>query len=235
MPSESQLGASWYNVLRPVFDQPWWKELHEKVWKSMPNIQPEPQNIFRAFRETPFDQVKVVIIGQDPYPSGGYADGLAFSSGNGHLPKSLEYIYRELEFEYGKRPTKYSLEDWAHQGVLLLNTSLTVTSGKPLSHADFGWHRFIGLVLKTLVLNNPRDHTIPNKDIIFMVWGKPAKSLYNDAIVSMGFGDAVHAIEGIHPIAESYSGGSMKFVGGNYFKRVNDLLVEQGKEPIKWV
>lgn len=230
MPSEAQLGKGWYEALKPVFDQPWWEELHHKVWQDMPSIQPESKNIFRAFRETPLEKVKVVIIGQDPYPSGGYADGLAFSSGNGNLPKSLEYIYRELEFEYGKRPTTYSLESWAHQGVLLLNTSLTVKSGQPLSHSEYGWHKFVSLVIQTVAIDN---NFLGGPVII--AWGKPAQKLVAEALEPIRNQVDVPVIKGIHPIAESYSGGRMKFVGGNYFKQVNDLLIEQGKEPIQWV
>lgn len=197
-----------------------------KVWNRVQyGIQPEPKNIFRAFRETPLDKVKVCMFAQDPYPSGGYADGLAFSSGNGQLPKSLEIIYRELEWEYGKRPTTYSLDNWAQQGVLLINTHLTVDSGKPLSHSDFGWDKFIAEVLDVL------DKSLTG--VIFVAFGKPAQKLLRQQGITSANN---FIVTGIHPIAESYSGGRMKFVGqGDYFKRINALLEGQGKEPIKWV
>lgn len=224
MPSEAQLGTGWYEALKPVFDTDWWKSLHKKVWEATQRgIQPEPKNIFRAFRETPLETVKVVMFAQDPYPTN-YADGLAFSSGNGQLPKSLEIIYRELEWEYGKRPTTYSLDNWAHQGVLLINTALTVDSGKSGSHADCGWDKFATEVLEVL------DKRLSG--VIFVAFGTPAQKL----LVSCGItGANNYIVTGIHPIAESYSNGRMKFVGGDYFKRINNLLEQQGKEPIRWV
>lgn len=228
MPNEAQLGKGWYEALKPVFSTVWWRHLHMKVWHRVQyGIQPEPKNIFRAFRETPLEKVKVVMFAQDPYPAGGYADGLAFSSGNGQVPKSLEIIFRELEWEYGKRPTTYSLEGWAQQGVLLLNTHLTVDSGRPMSHGDFGWEKFITQVLKVL---SDRAQT-GGLDPIFVAFGRPAQTTLANAHINPSLG----VITGVHPIAESYSGGSMKFVGGNYFKRINELLVAQGKEPIQWV
>lgn len=223
MPSETQLGVGWYEVLKPVFSTDWWKELHRKVWEAMPNIQPQPKDIFRAFRETPFNTVKVILYAQDPYPTN-YADGLAFSSGNGHLPKSLEYIYRELQFEYGIRPTTYSLEGWAHQGVLLINSALTVGAGNANSHANFGWDKFILEVFHQL-------DKAPDLDPVFVAWGGSAKKLISQANLN----PSTPVITGNHPIAESYSEGRIKFVGGNYFKRINILLEEQGKEPIRWV
>lgn len=221
MPSEQQLGKGWYEALKPVFNQPWWHELHKKVMARAPyGIQPPLPLIFRAFRESPLEETKVVIFAQDVYSKGGYADGLAFSSGNGQLPKSLEYIYRQVEFEYGKRPTSYSLENWAHQGVLLTNTALTVDNGRPMSHSDFGWDKFI----KTAF------HILDERGVIFVAWGSPARKLLADANIRNS-----SILVGPHPIAESYSNGRIKFVGRNYFKRINELLVQQGKEPIKWV
>jgi uracil-DNA glycosylase len=220
MPSEQQLGKGWYEALKPVFTEPWWHELHRKVMeRARYGIQPQPRDIFRAFRESPLEETKVVIFAQDPYPTD-YADGLAFSSGNGKLPKSLEYIYRQVEFEYGKRPESYSLEGWARQGVLLINTSLTVDNGRPMSHSEFGWDKFVKAVF----------HILDERGAIFVAWGSPARKLLANAGVENS-----SILVGPHPIAESYSNGRIKFVGGNYFKRINELLVQQGKELIKWV
>lgn len=220
MPSVQQLGKGWYEALKPVFNEPWWHELHRKVMERAPyGIQPPLPLIFRAFRECPLENTKVMFCAQDPYPTP-YADGLAFSSGNGQLPKSLEYIYRQVEFEYGKRPSTYSLQNWANQGALLINTTLTVDSGRPLSHADFGWDKFVRRVID--VLND--------RDTIFVAWGSPARNLMVSTDVPTD-----RILLGPHPIAESYSNGRIKFVGGNYFKRINELLEQQGKEPIRWV
>lgn len=228
MPSEKQLGKGWYEALKPVFNEPWWHELHRKVMERAPyGIQPPLPLIFRAFRECPLENTKVVIFAQDPYPSR-YADGLAFSSGNGELPKSLEYIYRQVEFEYGQRPSTYNLQGWANQGVLLINTALTVDSGRPMSHHDFGWDKFIRRVIGILV----EEYTDLSGMFspVFVAWGSPARNL-----ISTTDAPAEYTIVGPHPIAESYSNGRIKFVGGNYFKRINELLEQQGKEPIRWV
>lgn len=221
MPSEQQLGKGWYEALKPAFTQPWWHELHRKVMeRARYGIQPQLKDIFRAFRESPLEKTKVVLCSQDPYPTD-YADGLAFSSGNGKLPKSLGYIYREVEFEYGRRPNSYSLEGWANQGVLLINAALTVDNYRPMSHSEFGWDKFVSAVIKVL----------DQQGVVFVAWGSSARRLLANADNLKNSS----ILTGPHPIAESYSNGRIKFVGGNYFKRINELLEQQGKEPIKWV
>lgn len=214
-----QFGIGWYNQLMPCFGQPWWKALHQNVKKRYAQICPVPDQMFRAFRETPFEDLKVVIIGQDPYPSE-HADGLAFSTSKDHLPKSLQMIYKELEREYGSKPSSGDLSTWAQQGVLLLNTSLSVDLGRPGSHSNFGWQYLIHAVLKAAVGKD---------DMIIVAWGSPAQR------VTQPYEQTAHVLKASHPMAEIYSNGGLKFIGNGHFSKINQLLTQNNKQPIQWI
>ena len=178
-------------------------------------------NIFNAFLLTPFKNVKVVILGQDPYPNEEHAMGLAFSvpSDVTSLPGSLRNIYKELEDDLGIVRTKGSLADWAKQGVLLLNTALTVEANKPGSHSNIGWEKLTQETIRSL----SRD-----KDgLVFILWGNKAQA-YKRFITNR---DSHMIIESAHPSPLSVHKG---FFGSKPFSRTNAYLESVGKEPIKW-
>lgn len=200
-------------VLGPVRDR------LEKAYQTT-TVYPPRNSLFRALEMTPFDQVKVVILGQDPYHGPNQAQGFSFSVPETEkIPPSLVNIYKEISQEYGK-PVQRSgdLSDWAAQGVLLLNTILSVEQGKPLSHADFGWQAFTDDILKAL--NEARQ------PIVFLLWGAQAKAarrfLTNpDHLV----------LESAHPSPLAAHKG---FFGNNHFRQANDYLQAHGLQPIAW-
>lgn len=184
-------------------------------------IYPPKNEVFTALRLTPLDQVKVVILGQDPYHGPNQAHGLAFSvNPQCPLPPSLKNIYKELEEEY-QRPVSRTgdLRDWARQGVLLLNPIMSVEAGKPLSHQNKGWETFTNEILKKL--------NEENRPIVFILWGNKARSakrlLTNpDHLV----------LESAHPSPLSASRG---FFGSNCFQKANAFLEAHGIQPIDWI
>lgn len=186
------------------------------------SVFPPKQEILNAFASTPLDQVKVVIFGQDPYhqvrPQ--YAHGLAFSVRHGTtpLPKSLVNILRELKDDTGTDREDGNLSDWASQGVLLLNTALTVAEGKAGSHSGIGWKRLIKDTIEAI-----NEHC---EGVVFILWGRHAQSLrmYVDS-------SKHHIIESVHPSPLSATRG---FFGSKPFSRTNKYLVEHGKDPIVW-
>ena len=183
-------------------------------------IFPPKDNIFEAFKITPLDKVKVVILGQDPYHGEGEAHGLAFSVNYGiKTPPSLKNIYKEINLEFGYDiPNHGYLLNWAKQGVLLLNTVLTVEKDKPASHKGKGWEIFTDRIITEL-------NEIPNP-IVFMLWGNYAKTkagLLNNP---------KHLVlESVHPSPFSARNG---FFGNNHFKLANDFLEKNGVSPINW-
>ncbi len=184
-------------------------------------VLPGDDNIFNAFTHTPLHEVKVVILGQDPYPNSKHAMGLCFSVPPDvtPLPASLKNIYKELYTDIGEVPENGCLIPWAKQGVLLLNTSLTVLEGAPASHSNIGWIHLTNEVIQ--VINNELQN------IVFILWGKHAKSK------SVYISKKNHCvIEGSHPSPQSANRGG--FFGTRPFSRTNDYLVEHGKEPIAW-
>jgi len=225
MPSVKQVGEGWFKELESDFNSDWFKSIKGVVAQAYAakRIRPEPTNIFRALRETQPDSVKVVMLGQDPYPGGGHADGLAFSSQQRETPKSLEIIYQDLERIYGSKPKTNDLTFWAKQGVLLLNTSLTVISGVPMSHHHIGWDKLIRSIFK--VLSNKQG-------LVYVAWGGPAKEVVRGLLTPEQY-KTNKVITGIHPIAQSYSQGKLQFNGR--FDEINQYLKEQGKEPIQWI
>lgn len=210
---------SWKNVFERSHEE--FKHIDQMVGQ---NYFPSKKNIFRAFHLTPLHQVKVVIIGQDPYhqvKSNGYprAQGLSFSvSRNDEIPVSLKNIYKEIKNSYPEfeEPEHGDLTSWAHQGILLLNSSLTVKPHNPGSHGVL-WHGFI-----TKVFEEIRDH-VPK--CIFVLWGNHAKDLISY------IPDNAIILESSHPSGFSANRG---FFGCGHFKKINDLLIEMGKEPIQW-
>lgn len=183
-------------------------------------IFPQGSNIFNAFNSTPFENVKVVILGQDPYHGAGQAHGLSFSVQHGvSLPPSLQNIFKELVDDIGcPYPKSGDLTHWAAEGVLLLNTLLTVRAGEPFSHKERGWERFTDQVIRTL--SDRREH------VVFILWGAPAgkKSSLID--------ERKHLIlKSPHPSPlSSYRG----FFGSKPFSQANRYLTTQGIEPVQW-
>ncbi|GIW68170.1 MAG: uracil-DNA glycosylase [Candidatus Parcubacteria bacterium] len=217
-----RIHPSWKEVLREEFSKPYFRDLaafvREQYLKGA--AYPHPKNLFRAFDLTPFDAVRVVIVGQDPYPNPGQANGLAFAV-NPEVPEppSLKNIFREIEAEFGRSPhSGRDLLHWARQGVLLLNAVLTVRPGEPASHRGKGWEEFTNAVLQAL--NEKKDH------LVFLLWGADArkKRQFIDANRHL-------VLEAAHPSPLSAERG---FFGCGHFKRANEYLAAHGKEPIDW-
>lgn len=213
---------NWDIMLKSEFEEPYYLKLREflKSEYSSKQIFPSMYDIYNAFRYTDYNDVKVVILGQDPYHGEGEAHGLAFSVKPGiAIPPSLRNIYKELNNTLGCYiPNNGYLEKWARQGVLLLNTSLTVIKDQPNSHHNVGWEVFTDNVIKIL---NKRE-----KPVIFLLWGSNAKSKSmlidrNKHIVYMS----------VHPSPLSANRG---FFGCNHFKLANEKLMEMGFSPIDW-
>ena len=204
----------WEVLLHEEFVKPYFLSLCKKVRESY------SQKMFRALDECAPKDVRVVILGQDPYHTPGVADGLAFSSKEGNpVPPSLQNIYKEISQEFNTPVrTTPDLSDWAKQGVLLLNASLTVESGKANSHVEFGWHEFTDAVIATI--NRECEH------VVFMLWGNYAreKRVLIDASKHL-------ILESPHPSPLSAHKG---FLGNGHFKKANDYLLEVGRRVIKW-
>jgi uracil-DNA glycosylase len=219
-----KINASWKEVLKQEFEKSYFIELAGflKVEKAMGKvIYPPGSLIFNAFELTPFDKVKVVILGQDPYHGKGQAHGLSFSVMKGvKPPPSLQNIFREIASDLGIQfsGTYGDLSHWARQGVLLLNASLTVREGEPMSHSKIGWEQFTDAVIKTV--------SAKKENVVFMLWGRFAQE--KQALI-----DATkHLIlKAAHPSPFSAYNG---FMGCKHFSKANDYLVKNGKEPIDW-
>ncbi|MBD3810126.1 MAG: uracil-DNA glycosylase [Sulfuricurvum sp.] len=213
---------SWKAALKAEFAHPYMEELKTFLVEEKKHytIFPQGSHIFNAFNSTPFESVKVVILGQDPYHGAGQAHGLSFSVQQGiPLPPSLQNIFRELVSDIRcPYPKSGDLSHWAEQGVLLLNTLLTVREGEPYSHKERGWERFTDQVIKTL--SDQREH------IVFILWGAPAGK--KSALID----ESKHLIlKAPHPSPlSSYRG----FFGSKPFSRTNDYLQRYGKAPIEW-
>ncbi len=208
----------WDEILKGEFHKPYYKELHEFLKKeySTHTIYPDMYDIFNALKYTPYNKVKVLILGQDPYHEPGQAHGLAFSVQKGvKIPPSLVNIYKELHDDIGfEIPNHGYLKEWADRGVLLLNAVLTVRRGQANSHKGKGWEIFTDEVIKKL---NERK-----EPIVFILWGANARSK-KKFITNPNH----HILESVHPSPLSAYRG---FFGGKYFSKVNQLL----DEPIDW-
>ncbi|MBL0847879.1 uracil-DNA glycosylase [Mammaliicoccus fleurettii] len=182
-------------------------------------IYPDRENIYQAFDLTPLDRVKVVILGQDPYHGPKQAHGLAFSvQPDAKFPPSLRNIYKELEEDIGCKREIPHLQDWANEGVLLLNTVLTVEAHKAHSHKDIGWEIFTDEIIKSV--SRELD------DVVFVLWGKPAQSK-----IKLIDTERHHIIQSVHPSPLSAYRG---FFGSKPFSKTNEYLTSNGKDPIKW-
>ena len=213
---------SWKNALAGEFGKPYFESLvrflHEEKAAGK-KIFPPGSQIFKAFELTPVPQVKVVILGQDPYHGLGQAHGLSFSVPDGvPAPPSLKNIFKEIESDLGIRMSGYpNLENWARQGVLLLNAVLTVRSGEAASHSKIGWTEFTDAVIKYISDNC--------EGVIFMLWGNFARSK-RDLIDRSRH----HVLEAAHP--SPLARGA--FFGCRHFSQANNLLAAQGRTTIDW-
>lgn len=216
-----KIESSWKNVLQPAFQSEYWESLSSFVRSEYQNKQvyPPGPKVFRAFDLCPFDKVKVVIVGQDPYHGKNQANGLCFAVNDGiTLPPSLQNIYKEICSDLGVIPLPSGdLSRWAEQGVLMLNSVLTVIAGKPASHAGKGWELFTDIVISAL--NTEREH------IVYMLWGKYAQNKG----ASIDRSKNLVLISG-HP--SPYS--AHLFHGNHHFSKCNKYLSEHSIEPIDW-
>ena len=214
--------TTWNEILAEEMQKDYYQELQAFVQKRRAEVRvfPEEKNVFNALELTPFESVKVVILGQDPYHGFGQAHGLSFSVQKGiPLPPSLKNIYKELQEDIGgELPTEGDLSHWAKQGVLLLNTVLTVEEGNANSHKGKGWERLTNRLIESL---NELKHPV-----IFILWGKPAQD--KEKLIT----NPNHVIlKAPHPSPLSAYRG---FFGSKSFSRVNDILIQQGQTPIRW-
>ena len=217
-----KIEQSWKEALAGEFDKAYFAELvrflhQEKAAGKV--IYPHGSQIFRAFDLTPVDQVKVVILGQDPYHGPGQAMGLSFSVPDGvPAPPSLKNIFHEIETDLGIRMSGHpNLESWARQGVLLLNTVLTVQAGAPTSHSRIGWTEFTDAVIRYL--------SAKRQGIVFLLWGRFAQE--KAALIDAS---KHHVLTAAHP--SPLARGA--FFGCRHFSRTNQILTSQGQAPINW-
>lgn len=221
---EVAIEPSWKEKLKGEFDELYFKELTTFVKDeyAKTTIYPHPKNIFRAFELTPFDQVRVVILGQDPYHGPKQAHGLSFSVVEGvRNPPSLQNIFKEVETDMGEKPQTQNgdLSGWARQGVLLLNATLTVRGGVANSHQGKGWERFTEAAIHAL--SEEKEH------LVFILWGNYARR--KKKLIDC---EKHCVIESVHPSPLSAYGG---FFGSKPFSRANEYLVAHNEEPINWL
>ncbi len=217
-----KIEPSWKEALKEEFAKPYFAELAEFVRKEYKSakVYPPPKFVFRAFELCPFNKVRVVILGQDPYHGQGQADGLCFSVPEGvAMPPSLQNIYKEIQDDLGLEiPASGNLERWAKQGVFLLNATLTVRAKNPGSHQHRGWEQFTDAVIKTL--------SDKKENLVFLLWGKYAqeKGVVIDRKKHL-------VLTAAHPSPYSASAG---FFGCHHFSKTNNYLKKHSQEPIKW-
>jgi uracil-DNA glycosylase len=215
--------ASWKEILKDEFKKPYFKQIadHLKTEKKQEKvIYPPGSQIFHAFEATPFNELKVVILGQDPYHGPKQAHGLSFSVQTGITPPpSLINIYKELKEDLGVPIPKHgNLEKWARQGVLLLNASLTVRAGDPMSHSKIGWEKFTNTVIEKI--------SALKENVVFVLWGKFAQEKQ-----SLIDSKKHYIIKSVHPSPLSANNG---FFGSRPFSKINDYLVKHNIHPIDW-
>ena len=219
---EPKIEESWKKILFDEFQKPYFEALKTFLVEEKKHytIYPSGANIFAAFNHTPFERVKVVILGQDPYHGVGQAHGLSFSVQEGvPHPPSLQNIFKELKDDIGCNiPKNGTLTSWADQGVFLINAVLTVRSSEANSHKGRGWETFTDTVIKTL--SDKKEH------VVFILWGSPA-----GAKASLIDSKKHLILKAPHPSPlSSYRG----FFGSKPFSKSNAYLIEHGKTPIKW-
>ena len=221
---EVRINPSWQKHLEKEFEKPYFVELVTFVKKEYQDgaVYPAPKNIFRAFDLCPFEKVKVIILGQDPYHGERQANGLAFAvDEQTNVPPSLKNIFKEIESNMGKSlvHTDGDLSRWAKQGVLLLNATLTVRAHAAGSHQERGWELFTDAAIRAL--SDEREH------LVFMLWGNyaKAKGAHIDRTKHL-------VLEAPHPSPFSAASG---FFGCKHFSKANEYLAEHGEEPIDWL
>lgn len=215
-------GNDWNGILKDEFEKEYYIRLREFLIREYrtEEVYPPMEDIFNALKYSSYSDTKVVIIGQDPYHQPGQAHGLCFSVNKGvRIPPSLVNIYKEIKNDLGiDQPPHGYLADWAHQGVLLLNATLTVRRGRPNSHKGKGWEIFTDRIINIL---NQRD-----KPMVFILWGANARA--KESLIT----NPAHLIlTGAHPSPMSVYNG---FFGGAYFSRANRFLEATGQEPVDW-
>jgi uracil-DNA glycosylase len=216
-----KIEPSWKEILKDEFLSPYFLTIKENLLSAMRSgvVYPPSNLIFNAFELTPFDSVKVVILGQDPYHGANQAMGLSFSVPRGvKIPPSLLNIYKEIYDDLGiKQPNCGDLTYWAKQGVLLLNTTLSVSAGVANSHSNFGWQIFTDAIIRAI---NARKN-----GIVFLLWGNPAKA--KSALI-----DTIKhfVLSAAHP--SPLARGA--FFGCRHFSKTNEILTRVGKTPIDW-
>ncbi|MFD0932910.1 uracil-DNA glycosylase [Psychroflexus salinarum] len=220
---EVEIEANWKNILKDEFEKPYFESLIGFVKSEYKNhdCYPKGSDIFNAFEFCPFDETKVVILGQDPYHGPGQAHGLSFSVPKGiSIPPSLSNIYKELKDDLDVQPYSHgNLEAWARQGVLLLNATLTVRAHEAGSHQNKGWEIFTDEVIKKLSQGK--------ENVIFLLWGGFAKK--KSKLIDSS---KHHILTSGHPSPLSANRGY--WFGNKHFSKVNKLLQEQGDIPIQW-
>ena len=217
-----RIAEDWKEILREEFSKPYFEELVSFVKQEYASgeVFPAGRNIFRAFDKCPFEKLKVVIIGQDPYHGEGQANGLCFSVNEGvPFPPSLKNIFKEVSDDIGVPvPRSGELDRWAEQGVLMLNAVLTVRAHNAASHAGYGWERFTDAVVKAIAERK--------QGVVYMLWGSYAQR--KGAIANPKQNLILHAV---HPSPLSAYRG---FFGCKHFSQANNYLISIGKEPIVW-
>ena len=217
---------SWYEVLETEFSKSYFVDLIQFIKNRKSEgaiIYPPGPQIFNAFNSTPFNKVKLVILGQDPYHGPNEAHGLCFSVQDGiRIPPSLRNIFKELNHDLGCTiPQSGNLSSWANEGVLLLNAILSVEHKSPASHKGKGWEQFTDSVIELLSLKK--------ENLVFILWGAYAKS--KKELIN---GNKHLIIEAPHPAAEVYAGGKAGFFGSKPFSKANQYLQAHGKTIINW-
>ena len=219
---EVKISSDWKELLQDEFKKPYFEELVGFVKSEYATTQvfPAGRNIFRAFDKCPFEKLKVVVIGQDPYHGEGQANGLCFSVNDGvQYPPSLQNIFKEIHEDLGVEiPSSGNLDRWAEQGVLLLNAVLTVRAHQAASHAGRGWEQFTDAVVRTIAERK--------EGVVYMLWGNYAQRKGQIADPQRNL-----ILKSVHPSPLSVYRG---FFGCKHFSKANDYLISQGKEPIKW-
>lgn len=218
-----EIHPAWKNELKDEFDKPYFKDLIAFVKQeySQNTCYPKGKNIFEAFNRATFDNVKVVILGQDPYHGPHQAHGLCFSVyEDAKIPPSLRNIYKEIEDDLGKpAPQTGNLENWANQGVLMLNAVLTVRAHEAGSHKKKGWEKFTDRVIEIV--------SAEKENVVFLLWGGPAKKKgakidsSKHLILTSGHPSPLSAIRG-------------HWFGNKHFSKTNEYLIQNGKKPIDW-
>jgi uracil-DNA glycosylase len=215
------IANNWYELLKDEFEKPYYKNLTKFLEQEYATkiIYPKPELVFNSINHVKYKDVKVVIIGQDPYHEPNQAHGLSFSVENGvQLPPSLINIFKEIKTEYGYQNTNGNLSNWVKQGVLLLNSVLTVEKGHANSHKGMGWENITQKIIN--LLNERKD------PLVFILWGASAQR------VGASIDTSRHLVlKSVHPSPLSAYGG---FFGCDHFKKANEFLILHGKAEIDW-